>query len=120
MSDIDAYFDGKPVTHQIYREVEKRIRRLGPAERTIKTQISFGVNRKFAWVWLYNVTRKNPNGILHLTLALDHDAEDPHVRDISQVSKNRWNHQIVIRTLDDARSDWLGELLEHAYRYGAR
>jgi hypothetical protein len=36
------------------------------------------------------------------------------------VGKKRWNHQIVIRTIEDAQSAWLGDLLEHAYRHGAR
>jgi hypothetical protein len=120
MAEIDDYFADKPETHKIYRVVEQRILALGPAERAVESQISFGVNRKFAWFWLYNVTQKNPNGILHLMLALDHDTDDPHVRDISKVGKKRWNHQIVIRTVEDAQSAWLGDLLEHAYRHGAR
>lgn len=120
MTGIEDYFEGKPATREIYRVVEKRIRSLGPSETTVKTQISFGVNRKFAWFWLYNVTKKNPNGILHLMLALGHQANDPHVRDTSQVSKSRWNHQIVIRSMEEAESDWLGRLLQQAYQYGAR
>jgi len=119
MSEIDEYFEGKPDTHEVFLAVEERILGLGPSNLEVKTQISFGVNRKFAWFWLYNVTGKNPSGILHLMLALDHDAGSPHVRDVSQVGKSRWNHQIVIRTLENARSDWLGDLLEQAYRYGA-
>jgi hypothetical protein len=87
MAEIDDYFADKPETHKIYRVVEQRILALGPAERAVESQISFGVNRKFAWFWLYNVTQKNPNGILHLMLALDHDTDDPHVRDISKVGK---------------------------------
>ena len=75
--------------------------------------------RKFAWFWLYNVTKKNPNGVPHLMLALDHDLGSHHVREVAQVGKSRWNHQIVLRTLADARSDWLGDLLDNAYRYGS-
>lgn len=120
MTTVDEYFEGKPETHEVYEIVEARIRDLGPFETTVKSQISFGVNRKFAWFWLYNVTRKNPSGILHLMLALDHEVDDVHVRDVSQVSRNRWNHQIVIRTRDDAGSEWLGDLLEAAYDYGSR
>jgi len=63
---------------------------------------------------------KEPEWVLHLMLAIDRRIDDPHVRDISQVGNSRWNHQIVVRTADDARSDWLGDLLGEAYSYGAR
>ena len=120
MPTVDEYFAGKPDTHEIYQVVARRLSDLGPSEVSVKSQISFGVNRKFAWFWLYNVTTKNPGGILHLMLALDHEVDDPHIRDVSQIGNSRWNHQIVIRTRDDAGSEWLGELLEAAYRYGSR
>jgi hypothetical protein len=93
---------------------------VGPARREIKSQVSFGAERKFAWFWLYNVTKRNPDGVLHLMLALDHRVDHPHVRDISRIGESRWNHQIVLRTLDDAGSDWLGDLLGQAYAYGTR
>lgn len=120
ISTARDYFEGKPETYEIYKAIEKRIAALGPNEITVKSQISFGANRKFAWFWLYNVTRKDPNGIPHIMLAIDHRVDDSHVRDISHISNHRWNHQIVIRTLDDAKSDWLGRLLREAYSYGSK
>lgn len=119
MESIADYFEGKPETYEIFEAVRSQIDSHGPSDVEVKSQISFGVNRKFAWFWLYNVTKMNPNGILHLMLALDHRVDDSHVRAISRIGKSRWNHQIVVRTLDDARSGWLGELVEHAYTYGA-
>lgn len=116
---LGEYFEGKPETYEIFKVVERRIDACGPSEVEVKSQISFGVNRMFAWFWLYNVTRKNPNGVLHLMLAIDHQVDDPHVRDTSQIGKNRWNHQIVVRTTDDARSQWLGDLIKRAYAYAA-
>jgi hypothetical protein len=115
---VADFFDGKPETHAQYEVVAGRIRELGPVETSVQSQISLGAQRKFAWFWLYNVTRKNPNGVLHLMLALDERIDDPHVRDITQLGKTRWNHQIVIRSLEDARSAWLGDLLERAHAYG--
>lgn len=120
MADVEEYFAGKPETHQIYNAVADRIAALGPSQITVKSQISFGVNRKFAWFWLYNVTRKNPSGILHVMLAIDRKLDDAHVREVNQVGKSRWNHQIVIRALEDAQSEWLATLLRQAYAYGSR
>lgn len=98
--------------------MQRVIEACGPSERSVGKQISFGCGRKFAWVWLYNVTKANPNGIVHLMLAIDEPVSDPHVRDVSQIGKRRWNHQIVVRTVADAESDWLAGLIERAYAYG--
>ncbi|MFN2524726.1 MAG: DUF5655 domain-containing protein [Actinomycetota bacterium] len=84
----------------------------------MRSQISFRVNRKFAWFWLYNVTRTNPNGVLHSQLRINKRIDDPHLRAIAQISKNRWNHQVVISTLEDAKSAWLRKLLKAAYSFG--
>jgi hypothetical protein len=116
---VDEYFAGKPESRDVFDVVAARIGELGPSEIEVKSQISFAVDRKFAWFWLYNVTKKNPSGVPHLMLALDRRVTDPHVREVNQISNKRWNHQIVIRTLDDAHSEWLGELIAAAYRYGS-
>jgi hypothetical protein len=118
---IAAWFDGKPASYAIFRIVAERIATLGPVEITVASQISFGRTRKFAWFWLYNVTKKDPEGVPHLMLALDHkvDVDRGLIRDVSQVGTGRWNHQIVLRTRDGARSRWLADLIRKAYEYGA-
>ncbi|HEX6301987.1 MAG TPA: DUF5655 domain-containing protein [Acidimicrobiia bacterium] len=119
VESVDEYFAGKPESREIFEVIAARIAQRGPSDVSVGSQISFGCNRKFAWFWLYNVTKKNPSGVPHLMLAIDEKLEDPHVREVNRISKNRWNHQIVIRTLDDARSVWLGELIAAAYQYGS-
>lgn len=118
---IAAWFEGKPEAHAIFRIVAERIAALGPAEIMVASQISFGRTRKFAWFWLCNVTKKNPDGVPHLMLALDHrtDVDRDRVRDVTPVGTGRWNHQVVLRSRQDARSRWLAELLRQAYEYGA-
>ncbi len=118
---IANYFADRPVTLEIFRAIEKQISTFGPAAIAVGSQISFGTGkRKFAWVWLYNVTKKNPNGILHLMLAIGRPIEDAHVRAVSPVGKTRWNHQIVVRTLEDAESAWIRDLIGEAYQFGTR
>lgn len=116
---VRAYFDGKPASFAIFEIVYERARSLGPFEVGVKSQISFGAERKFVWFWLYNVTQKNPNGILHTMLSADRKIGDPHVRAVDQIGKNRWNHQIVIHTARDAQSKWLLRLLQAAYEFGS-
>ena len=118
-ASIEKYFAGKPESLATFRVIADRIAALGSCEVSVASQISFGVNRKFAWFWLYNVSKTNPDGVPHLMLALDHEVPSDHVRQIQQVGRSRWNHQIVIRSKDDAESEWLGELLQSAYAYGS-
>jgi hypothetical protein len=116
--ELDEYFEGRPGSRTIFDILAGRINALGDAELTIGSQISFGRQRKFAWFWIYNVTMKNPSGVPHLMLALDRERNSERVRTVSQIGKNRWNDQIVVRTEDDARSRWMGEYLALAYEYG--
>lgn len=115
---IDRFFEGKPGTRAIFDEIKRRIDAAAPNQIEVGSQISFGSERKFAWVWLYNVSQRNPDGILHLSLRLDHEVEDERIRDVTQVSNNRWNHQIVVRSLDEARAGWLGDLIDDAASLG--
>jgi hypothetical protein len=91
---IAVHFDGKPDSFEIFKAVYEQVRSLGSFDVMVKSQISFEVNRKFAWFWLYNVTQRNPNGIVHTMLRVDRRIDDPHVRNIDQISKNpgtiRW------------------------------
>jgi hypothetical protein len=116
--ELDEYFEDRPESRRIFDILADRIEDFGGAEITIGKQISFGRQRKFAWFWLYNVTITNPNGVPHLLLALDQEKPGEHVRDVSKVGRHRWNHQIVVRTESDARSQWLGQYLALAYEYG--
>lgn len=116
--ELDEYFEGRPESRRIFDNLAERIDALGDAEMTIGSQISFGRRRKFAWFWLYNATKENPDGVPHVMLALDHERNSAHVRDVSRIGKHRWNHQIVIRTEVDARSKWFGDYLSRAFEYG--
>lgn len=117
---IDLFFDDKPVSRKVFDAVRATIEAAGPATMTVRTQISFGNDRKFAWFWLYNVTKNDPNGVPHLMLAIDEPIESKHVRNVEQIGKERWNHQIVLRTVADAESPWLKALVQRAHRYSLR
>lgn len=115
---VEEYFKDKARSLEIFRIVSEQVASVGPADMTIGSQISFGRSRKFLWFWLYNVTQKDPNGVPHLMLALDHEVESDRVRNVDRVGKQRWNHQVVLRTTSDASSPWLAELIALAYAYG--
>lgn len=117
--ELEHYFEGKPDSRAIFGAIADATEQHGPFDIAVTAQISFERKRKFAWFWLYNVTKKNPDGIPHLMLAIDHPVDTAHVRNVEQISEHRWNHQIVIRSLDDANSAWLAELIGLAHGYGA-
>lgn len=116
--ELDGFFEGRPESRKVFDILVERIDALGGAEISIGSQISFGLRRKFVWFWLYNVTKKNPSGVPHVMLALDHERDSKHVREVNRIGKHRWNHQIVLRTEEDVRSDWFGEYLSRASEYG--
>ncbi len=118
-SSLDSWFDGKPEARATFDVLAAVIEGFGPSDVAVGSQISFGRRRKFAWFWLYNVTKKDPNGVPHLMLALDRPVDSDLVRSVEQIGKRRWNHQIVVRSDEVARSAELADLLEEAYGYGA-
>ena len=79
--------------------------------------MSFSVNRKFLWVWAYERTG---DGTLFLNVRLDRPVEDPHFHRVDQVSANRWNHHVVVKTMEAAQSDWLRDLIRAGHEFAAR
>ena len=51
---------------------------------------------------------------------LDRPVEDPHFHRVDQVSANRWNHHVVVKTMEAAQSDWLRDLIRAGYEFAAR
>ena len=50
---IEGLFEGQPRSYKLFKAVRKYIESIGPVEvEASKTQVSFGVRTKFAWIWL--------------------------------------------------------------------
>ncbi len=110
-------FSGKPATAGMYTAIESYVISLGSAEKHLTAQVSFSVNRKFLWIWVYE---KTSDGTLFLNVRLDRPLEDPHFHRISQISANRWNHHVVVKTMEAAQSGWLRDLIRAGYEFAAR
>lgn len=110
-------FSGKPTTAAMYTTIESYVMSLGSATKHLTAQVSFSVNRKFLWIWAYE---KTSDGTLFLNVRLDRPMEDPHFHRVSQISANRWNHHVVVKTMEDAQSDWLRDLIRTGYEFAAR
>jgi len=56
----EGLFEGQPGSLKLFETVRKFIESLGSVEiAAAKTQVSFGVKTKFAWVWLPQMWVKN-------------------------------------------------------------
>ena len=110
-------FGGKPASAAMYAAIESYTLSLGSVTKHLTAQVSFSVNRKFLWVWAYEGTG---DGTLFLNVRLDRPVEDPHFHRVDQVSANRWNHHVVVKTMETAQSDWLKDLIRAGHEFAAR
>jgi hypothetical protein len=113
------YFADKRHSYEVFEVLLQHIKKQGECDMFIASQISFGLKRKFAWIYLYNVTAANPEGIVQIMLALSRKVDAPPVYRATQVGKNRWNHLVVVHSLAEGKDPKLTRLIEEAYRYGA-
>lgn len=107
-------FDAKPLTLSFFTAIADYTQSLGTVTTDTKAQASFAVKRKFLWCWAYE---KTADGTLHVMVTLDRELDDPNFHDVSQVSKNRWNHNVVVKTAETANSGWLRKLIRAGYDF---
>ncbi|GAA5144630.1 hypothetical protein GCM10025768_00640 [Microbacterium pseudoresistens] len=108
-------FTGKPRTQTYADALVEFTEGLGPVTTERKSQLSFGIKRKFLWLWTYE---KTADGILDLSVTLDREIDDEHFRSVTQVAKNRWNHHVVVHSRAEATSGWLHDLIRNGYEFG--
>jgi Domain of unknown function (DUF5655) len=115
---VEGYFEGKPHSEAVFRILHDLVLEQGDCTVEVATQITYKVRRKFAWIWLYNVTRAHPEGTVQILLALGREAAEPPVYRVSRIGEHRWNHLVVVHHEDEARDPRLRALVADAYRYG--
>jgi len=114
--EIKNYFTGQDAAFELFTIIREYIESLGPAEIEImKTQISFGTKRKFAWVWLPQKWVGNrPEDSITLTFTWPEKISDSRIAEAVEASPGKWTHHIVIEKadqFDDVVKGWLS----HAY-----
>lgn len=107
-------FAGWPGTFELFNEIRKFLESLGPVTiETTRMQVSFGVIRKFAWVWLPQMyIKKQPVNSLTLTFAVDYPIEHPQIKQKVEPRPGRWTHHVVIKKntdFNDTVRQWLRE-----------
>lgn len=111
---LEKFFESWPESFKLFNLIVSYINGLGDVKMEVmKTQISFGTKRKFAWVWLPQTwINKRPDGSITLTLSLDHKVEDPQIESVVEPSPGKWTHHVVIKSAEDFTIEvkqWLKE-----------
>ncbi len=119
-NQVREYFADKPNSYKIFKILRKQIEVQGSYEMKVASQIVFGIKRKFAWIWLYNITSANPEGTVQIMLAIDRKIDEPPTYRVTQIGKNRWNHLVVVHSMAEAQDLKLLHLIQKAYRYGTK
>jgi hypothetical protein len=109
-------FSEKPHTLGFFKNIDDYVQGLGEVKKELKAQVSYAVKRKFLWMWAYE---KTPDGTLYLNVTLDRELKNPHFHNVTQVSKNRWNHQVEVKSLKIAESKWLQKLIKSGYEFAS-
>ena len=110
-------FSQKPKTDAYFQAIDAYVMGLGSVKRELRSQLSYSVNRKFLWMWAYE---KTGDGTLYLNVTLDHREEFPGIHRVTQVSARRWNHHVVVKSLETANSSWLRELIKKGFEFSCR
>ncbi len=112
----EAFFANREEQFSIYKAIRSAVKLLGPINiEVMKSQISFGAKRKFAWVWLPKAWARRPKNSLVLTIGLKRKISSYRIAEAIEPYPGRWTHHIIMESEDDLDEDVLSWLQE-AYR----
>lgn len=55
--------------------------------------------------------------MLYINVNLDHREDFPGIHRIAQVGPGRWNRNVEVKSLETAKSRWLGELIKKGFEF---
>lgn len=114
---MTSHFTDKPKTRKYAEAIAAYVQSLGDVKVERKAQLSFGIKRKFLWLWTYE---KTTDGTLYLTVTLDKKQENPGFHYVKQTSLNRWNHHVEVKSEEVAKSPWLHSIIREGYDFAGR
>jgi hypothetical protein len=113
----ERLFADNPTRLRLFRATRALIESLGDVQvEATKSQVSFGTDRKFAWVWLPpKWDRKRPDDCIVLSFGLRHEVKDSRIEQAVEPHPGRWTHHVVVTDesdLDPTVVQWLREAFE--------
>ena len=101
--DIEEFFRGRSASLELFNLVRKLIESIcSPKIEVSKTQISFGEDYKYIWVWLPQtwIKKRQANSIT-LTIATGKKINSEKIEESVQPKKGYWTHHIIIESRKD-------------------
>lgn len=88
--------------------------------KVTKTQVSFGLKRNFAFVWLPQMySKRRPEESVTLTFDLPKRVRDKQIADATEIVPGRWVHHVVVTGPGDITGK-VRKWLRAAYEWRAR
>lgn len=111
---VETLFADRPEALKLCTLVRDYLLSLDDVQMDVtKTQVSFGVTTKFAWVWLPQLWTKNrPETSVTLTFDLDHRLKNRRIAQAVEPRPGRWTHHVVLgeaSDFDDQVRGWLSQ-----------
>lgn len=109
-NDIVEFFKGREASLKLFKLLRQVIEKnCSPDIEVSKTQISFGENYKYIWVWLpQKWVTKRPEGSITLTIVTGEKLKHDRIVESVQPRKGYWTHHILIdnkRAIDEKVED---------------
>lgn len=102
-NDIAKFFHGRDVSLKLFKRLRKLIeRKRSPKIEVSRTQISFGEDYKYIWVWLPQkwIKKRSKNSIT-LTIVTGKQMSSERIVESVQPRKGYWTHHIIIEDAKD-------------------
>ncbi len=118
-TDIKNFFKGRKASYDLFVHLRSAIEKIClPDIEVSKTQISFGEEYKYLWVWLPQAwIAKRPETSLTLTVLSGEKIENKRIVESVQPKEGGyWTHHILIENKDDIDSD-IHELIKASYEF---
>jgi hypothetical protein len=117
-NDIAKFFHGRDAALKLFNLLRKLIEKnCSPNIEVTKTQISFGENYKYIWIWLPQtwIAKRTADSIT-LTIMTGEKLKNDRIEESVQPKKGYWTHHIIIESKKDIDKE-VEELIKASYNF---
>lgn len=121
-SDIEKFFRGRDASLDLFRRLRKLIEQnCSPKIEVSRTQISFGEDYKYMWIWLPQTwIKKRSENSITLTIATGTAINSKKITESVQQNNGYWTHHIVIENSADIDKEMESLIRESLHFYAER
>lgn len=115
---IAAFFRGRDAALELFQQLRSVIEKYCSPNITVsKTQIAFGEDYKYLWVWLPQMwIQKRPGDSITLTIVTGEKLTNKRIVESVQPKKGYWTHHILINDKNEIDSDVV-DLIKASYSF---